>query len=158
MNKKRSQRIMIWFLPIVLIGGMFWPAIGCLVIAMMAFFLMLSFFQARFWCWNLCPRGSFLDIVLSRVSLNRPVPKIFFKPWFRWSIFAAFGAFLCYRLIVAGSSWLAIGTVFVGMCLLTTFIAVILGVATKHRAWCVICPMGNLQEQIGKLGKKPPQK
>ena len=154
MEKRRVQWIMVWFLPVIVIGGIFWPAMGYLVIAMMAFFLVLSFFQARYWCWNLCPRGSFLDIILAKVSLKRPVPKVFFRPWFRWTVFAALVTFLCYRLVSAGASWLAIGAVFVGMCTLTTVIAVVLGVATKHRSWCVICPMGNLQEQIGKLGKK----
>jgi polyferredoxin len=49
-----------------------------------------------------------------------------------------------------------IGSVFVLMCLLTTIISIILGIRTKHRGWCTICPMGTLQEKIGKI--HPPQR
>ena len=152
--KKTTQYFMLWFLPLIVIGGIFVPALGYLVIGMMVFFLVLSYFKQRFWCWHLCPRGSFLDVALSRVSLNRPLPRLLTRPWFRWLVFAGLMAFLSWRLILAGASVPAVGSVFVGMCILTTVIAVVLGILTKHRAWCMICPMGNLQEQIGKLGKK----
>jgi polyferredoxin len=48
---------------------------------------------------------------------------------------------------------LAIGSVFVGMCILTTTISIILGIFTKHRGWCAVCPMGTLQEKIYKIRK-----
>jgi len=34
----------------------------------------LALFKFRFWCWNLCPRGAFFEIVLSRICLGRAVP------------------------------------------------------------------------------------
>ena len=144
---------MIWLLPIIVIGGLFYPVLGYLVVAMMAFFLTLSFFKGRYWCWNLCPRGAFLDIVLSKMSLKRPLPKIFTKKWFRWSVFGLLILFLISRLSQTGGDPIAIGAVFVGMCLLTTIISIILGIATRHRGWCAICPMGLMQENIGKIGK-----
>ena len=140
---------MIWFLPVIVIGGLFYPMLGYLVVAMMAFFLTLSFFKGRYWCWHLCPRGAFLDIALSKVSLKKPIPKLFIKQWFRWLIFVLFMIFLIFRIIQAGGNAIAIGAVFVLMCLLTTIISIILGIATKHRGWCAICPMGTLQEKIG---------
>ena len=145
---------MVWLLPIIVIGGLFEPLLGYLVVAMMVFFIILSFFKGRFWCWNLCPRGAFLDIVLSKVSRKKPLPKFFTKEWFRWSIFALFISFLVYRIIQAGGSLIAIGTVFVLMCILTTIISIVLGIQTKHRGWCLICPMGTLQEKIGQVRKK----
>lgn len=146
---------MIWFLPLIVIGGLFVPLLGYLVVAMMAFFLTMAFFRGRYWCWNLCPRGAFLDIVLSKISLNRPVPKVFPKQWFRWLVFVLFMCYLTFRIVQTGGSFIAIGAVFVGMCVLTTVISIILGITTKHRSWCAICPMGKLQEQIFKLsGKK----
>ncbi|MBU2541786.1 MAG: 4Fe-4S binding protein [Candidatus Omnitrophica bacterium] len=147
---KKSQWIMMWFLPLIVIGGLFVPILGYLVVAMMVFFLTLSFFKGRYWCWNLCPRGAFLDIVLSKISLKRPLPKIFLKQWFRYSLFILFMSFLIFRLIRAGQNPILIGSVFVLMCLLTTVIAIILGIITRHRGWCAICPMGFLQERIGK--------
>ncbi len=144
---------MVWLLPLVVIGGLFNPALGYLVVAMMGFFITLSFFKGRYWCWHLCPRGAFLDIILSKFSRNRRVPGLFSKQWFRWVIFALFVSFLIYRIIRSGGSFLAIGSVFVLMCITTTVISIILGVATKHRGWCAICPMGTLQEKIGKISR-----
>lgn len=151
---KKSQLIMIWFLPLIVIGGLFVPLLGYLVVGMMAFFLGLSFFMGRFWCWNLCPRGAFLDIVISRLSPNKPVPRIFALRHFRLLIFVLFMVFIIFRIIRTGGNPILIGSVFVGACLLTTVIAIILGVLTRHRGWCAICPMGFLQEKIHGLSKK----
>jgi ferredoxin-type protein NapH len=151
---KKTQVIMIWFLPLIVIGGLFYPFLGYLVVAMMGIFLTLAFFKGRYWCWNLCPRGAFLDIVLSKASLNKPVPGSFTRQWLRWLVFFIFMSFLIFRIIRAGGNLIAIGSVFVVMCILTTIISVILGVSTKHRAWCMICPMGTLQEKIGKISSK----
>lgn len=151
---KKTQLIMIWFLPLIVIGGLFYPLLGYLVVAMMAVFLSLAFFRGRYWCWNLCPRGAFLDIILSKASANKSIPTIFAKQWFRWLIFFAFMIFLILRIISAGGNLIAIGAVFVGMCVLTTIISIILGIATKHRSWCAICPMGTLQDRIGRISHK----
>jgi polyferredoxin len=151
---KKTQKIMIWFLPFIVIGGLFYPLLGYLVVAMMAVFLTLSFFKGRYWCWNLCPRGAFLDIVMSKASLNKPLPKIFLKQWFRWLIFVLLMSFLIFRIVYAGGNLIAVGSVFVVMCILTTIISIILGVLTKHRGWCMICPMGMLQEKINKMSHK----
>lgn len=154
MKYKKTQIIMVWFLPLIVIGGLFNPMLGYLVLGMMVFFLTLSFFKGRYWCWNLCPRGAFLDILLSRISRNRPIPGIFTKYWFRWSIFAAFLGFLILRIIRTGGNITAIGGVFVLMCIITTIVSIALGVSTKHRSWCMICPMGTLQDKIGRLNKR----
>ena len=149
MRYKKTQVIMIWLLPLIVIGGLFFPILGYLVIGMMIFLLALSFFKSRYWCWNLCPRGAFLDIVISKMSRNKPVPKIFTKPWFRWAIVVSFVIFLVFRIKTTGGSLLLIGAVFVSMCLITTLISIIIGALTKNRGWCIICPMGTLQSYIG---------
>lgn len=141
---------MVWLLPLIVIGGLFYPLLGYLVVAMMAALLMISLFKGRYWCWNLCPRGAFLDIVMSKVSMNKTIPKAFAKDWFRWLVFLLFMGFLIFRIIRTGGNLIAIGGVFVGMCILTTVIAIVLGFITKHRGWCAICPMGTLQEKIKK--------
>jgi polyferredoxin len=151
---KNTQKIMIWFLPIIVIGGLFYAVLGYIVVGMMAFFLTLAFFKSRYWCWNLCPRGAFLDSIVAKVSLQRPVPKIFSNQRLRWSVFVLFIAFLIYRIASTGGNLLAVGAVFVSMCLLTTVISIILGVFTRQRGWCAICPMGTLQERIGRLRKR----
>jgi polyferredoxin len=49
---------------------------------------------------------------------------------------------------------LIIGAIFVGICLITTIISIILAVFTKYRSWCAVCPMGFLQEKIGRIKGK----
>ncbi len=141
---------MVWFLPLIVIGGLFNAWLGYLVVTMIAFFLTLAIFKGRYWCWNLCPRGAFLDIVMSNLSAHRPLPKIFVRQGFRWLILVLFMGFVIFRIIRTGGNLLMIGAVFVGMCILTTIISIILGVFTKPRGWCAICPMGFLQEKIGR--------
>ena len=145
---------MFWFLPLIIIGGLFIPLLGYLVVAMMALLLTLAYFKGRFWCWYLCPRGAFLDIALSKLSRKRSTPELFTKQWFRWSVFVLFIGFLILRIMRTGGNLIAVGSVFVAVCLLTTVIAVILGLPTKHRAWCLICPMGTLQEKVNKISQK----
>ena len=155
---KNSQKIMVWFLPLIVIGGLFYPLLGYLVVAMMVFLLILSFFKGRYWCRNLCPRGAFLDIVVSKVGIKRPIPKLFTKQWFRWLIFALFMSFLIFRIVRAGGNYIAIGLVFVVMCATTTVIAIVIGAITKHRGWCMICPMGILQEKVHKINHSKTKK
>lgn len=147
------QSIMLWFLPIIVIGGLFLPILGYLVFLMMLFFLTLSYFKGRFWCSHLCPRGAFLDLVLSKFSLQNKLPKIFFNNKFKWFIFVIFMAFFILQFVLSQKNLFAIGFVFVRMCLITTIIAIILGIPFKERSWCVICPMGLLQGKIGSLRK-----
>lgn len=152
MKPQTVKFIMMWFLPLIVIGGLFVPLLGYLVVGMMAFFLTLSLFRGRYWCWHLCPRGAFLDIVMPRFSLKRAVPKIFTRQAFRWTIFAVLMSFIVFRLLRTGGNLIAIGGVFVGVCILTTAVAIVLAIFTRQRGWCMICPMGLLQEALGKAG------
>jgi len=81
------------------------------------------------------------------------LPKVFVKAWFRWLVLVLLMGFLALRIIRSGGNLIIIGAVFAGVCLLTTIISVIIGVAAKHRGWCVICPMGFLQEKISGIRK-----
>ncbi len=145
---------MVWLLPVMIIGGLFFPLLGYLVSASMGALLTLSFFKGRFWCAFLCPRGSFLDIVLSKFSLKRKIPRIFSNNIFRWFVFVIFMGFFVFRILTAEKTLYAIGFVFVQMCLLTTIIASIAGIFTSERCWCVFCPMGTLQSVIAARMKK----
>jgi polyferredoxin len=147
-KKKITQLIMVWFLPLIIIGGFFVPVLGYLVFFMMVFFLTLSYFKDRFWCAYLCPRGAFLDLVLSKFTLKRKIPKIFLRPKIKWIFFIFFIAFFIWQLVITPKDLYAIGFVFVRMCLITTIIAILLGIPLRERAWCVICPMGTLQAKI----------
>lgn len=143
---------MIWLLPLIVIGGLFYPVLGYMVIAMMVFLLSLSFFKKRYWCWNLCPRGAFLDLIIGPLSRNKKIPGVFFKRKFRLVVLIVLMASLLVRVSLA-SGPAAVGLIFVTMCLVSTIIASVLGLFFSKRAWCAACPMGFLQEEIHNLNK-----
>lgn len=64
-------------------------------------------------------------------------------------VFCGFYGFFILQLIISPKNPVAIGFVFVRMCIFTTIIAVILGIPLRERAWCAIYPMGTLQAKIG---------
>ena len=91
---------------------------------------------------------------MSRLSLNKPFPIFFAKNWFRLAVFILLMGFMLLRIIRSGGNLVIIGAIFVGICLITTIISIILAVFTRHRGWCAICPMGFLQEKIGRIKGK----
>ena len=153
-SKKTSQLIMVWLLPVILFAGLFWPVLGYIVFFMMVFFLALSYFRGRFWCSRLCPRGAFLDLVLSRVSLKKGIPSFMASSAFRWTVFGLFMAFFIFQFVFSEKNLAAVGFVFVRMCLVTTLISVVLGIPGNQRTWCIMCPMGTLQSAIHSLNKE----
>ena len=158
MKDTNIKPVMVWLLPIIIIGGLFFPVLGYLVFLMMVFFSILSYFKGRFWCAHLCPRGSFLDLVLSKVSREERIPKFFLNPAVKWAVFGIVIAVFILQLIATEKTVAAIGFVFVRMCLVTTLIAIVVGIPTKARAWCAICPMGLLQAKIGTLKRRDSEK
>jgi len=152
--RKPMRWVMIWLLPIIVIGGFLYPLLGYLVVAMVGVMLPLSYFHKRYWCTHLCPRGSLLDLALARLARGRRVPRLFTNRKFRWGVFFAFMALLTVCIVRSGGMLLGVGSVFVTMCLITTAISVILGIQTRRRAWCAICPMGTLQEKIWALSHR----
>jgi polyferredoxin len=151
MKKKNPQYIMVWLLPIILIGGVFFKILGYLVFLMMLFFLALSYFRGRLWCSRFCPRGAFLDLFLKRFSFRKKLPKIFFNHKFKGLFFTLFMVFFMFQLIISPKDIYSIGFVFIRMCIITTIISVLLGIPLIERAWCAICPMGMLQNKINSL-------
>ncbi|MCF7908479.1 MAG: 4Fe-4S binding protein [Candidatus Omnitrophica bacterium] len=151
---KLSQLIMVWFLPLIIVGGLFFPLLGYLVLLMMIFLLSLSYFKGRFWCSHLCPRGAFLDLALSRVSRKAQLPRIFASQKFRWGVFAIFMIFFASQLFVVERNVYSLGFVFVRMCLVTTLIAIFIGIPFQARTWCAVCPMGTLQTKIRLLNRR----
>ena len=63
---------------IVAIGGLWFPKLGLLVLAIMAALMITAFFDGRFWCGNVCPHGSLFDRVIQPISRNGKIP-VFFK-------------------------------------------------------------------------------
>ncbi len=108
-----------------------------------------SFFRGRYVCGNLCPRGSFLDRILAKVSPGKHIPDFFRGMPFRILIMVLLMGFMFFRGAADPTNVYHWGSVFWMMCLVTTGIAVILGTAIHQRSWCSFCPIGTMQNMIG---------
>lgn len=142
----------------IAIGGLFYPILGMAVLFFMIVLMITSYYNGRYWCGNLCPRGNFTDNVVKRFSRNMKMPDLFWKNWFRNGFFIFFMGMFFIRMYIAFSStgnvFLKMGYMFVNLCLITAGIALVLGVIYAPRSWCAFCPMGTMQNYIHKLNPK----
>jgi polyferredoxin len=130
--------------------GLISPALGIAAIICMLAPVLIAFARGRMWCGNFCPRGSFCDNLLVKISWKKEIPQVFRSLWLRiLFLILLMGAFAI-QLIFAWGSIAAVGMVFVRMILITTGIAVILGIIFSQRVWCLICPMGTMAHLVTK--------
>ncbi|MFH2028974.1 MAG: 4Fe-4S binding protein [Nanoarchaeota archaeon] len=139
---------------IVSIGGIFYPKLGYFLLLVFAALLIISPFKGRWFCGNLCPRGSFHDFWIKGFSKDNKIPKFFKSLWIRLPILALMMGFMAFRIIQTQGTIDKIGMVFVTMCIVTTSISFLLGIFISPRAWCTFCPMGTIQKLLGK-NKQP---
>ncbi|MGA1868235.1 MAG: 4Fe-4S binding protein [bacterium] len=153
-NEKVQRRLIQWItipvLPVVIIGGYFWPYLGFIVGGLIIFFILLSIFKGRLYCGWFCPMGSFYERILSAISLKKDIPALFKKTWFRWIMFMLLICFFVSRLVWAGVDPLKTGIVLSRMWIIAMSGAIIIGIIFKPRSWCRFCPMGTVQGMIGK--------
>ena len=145
-----SQYLMALLLPLVIVGGYFWPELGFTVLVLITIFLMLAGRRGRFYCGWLCPMGAFHERFLAMISLKRPILPVFKSCWFRWLLFTLMMGLMLTRLFMSWGDGIAIAGVFRMMWVLSTSLAVGLGIYFKPRIWCTVCPMGSLQGVVSK--------
>ena len=132
------------------IAGLWYPKLGYFVPIIFLTLMIISPFKGRWFCGNLCPRGSFNDFWLGKITLNKKIPKFFGRIWLRIIIFILLFSFIITRLIFTKGLINKIGMVFIIMCIITTSIAILFGIFISPRAWCTFCPMGSIQRLFGK--------
>lgn len=147
-NRKYWQIALAPLVPLVVIGGYFWPYLGYIAIAMLVFMIILALFRGRYYCGWFCAMGAFFERVLSVVSRKRNMLPLFKESWFKWLVFALMMGLLTSRLTLAGGDPRKIGAAFVMMWSISTGMAMALGLVWKPRSWCSICPMALFQGLI----------
>lgn len=135
---------------VVAIGGLWYPKLGYFMIVIMLTLMIVSPFMGRWFCGNLCPRGSFNDFLLSKISRHKRIPKVFRSMWVRIPVFVALMGLMLFRVLRTEGVVDRIGMVFVSICLITTLIAILFGIVFAPRAWCTYCPMGTVQMFLGR--------
>ena len=135
---------------LVSVGGIWYPKLGYVVALVFLSILAISPFRGRWFCGNLCPRGSFNDFWIGRISRNAPIPRIFRSMLLRVPVFIGLMGFMISRILATQGMVDKVGMVFVTMCILTTSVSILFGLALSPRAWCTFCPMGTLQRRLGR--------
>jgi polyferredoxin len=155
-KKKRSRlQAYTWFgLPLVIIGGWFYPKLGYFLLACMFGALGIAFYKGRAWCDWMCPRGSFYDLFLQKISAKKNIPPFFRMKGVRILVLAMMLSVLGAQIYFAWPDIDGIGLAMVKLLTVTTIIGVVLGALYQQRVWCHICPMGTLGNYIAE-GKKP---
>lgn len=152
--KNKIQQYMFWLLLVFLGVGVFYPAIGVIALICMLAPVLVSFYKGRFWCGNFCPRGSFYDHVLSKVSPQKPIPSIFRSNALRIFMVLFIMIVFTVQMYAAWGDLTAMGAVLVRLILITTIVGIVLGLFYHQRTWCSFCPMGTLASWISTI-KKP---
>lgn len=115
--------------------------------------IIVSVFKGRFWCGNLCPRGSFYDNVVSKFSNNKKVPK-----FLKSNLFRAFMVIFMMSMFTVGiyKNWgdlYGIGMVFYRIIVVTTIVGIVLSLFYNQRTWCHFCPMGTIASVVARFRK-----
>jgi ferredoxin-type protein NapH len=143
--RKTVQLLLAPLVPLVIIGGIFYPYLGYVALAMMILMLVLAVFRGRYYCGWICAMGAFHERILARISFKRESPPLFKKSWFRWLFFTGLMGLMMTRLIMSGGDPERVGAVFVMMWTVATTIAIAFGLYYKPRSWCNFCPMATMQ-------------
>jgi len=134
---------------LVLALGWKFPILGYIVVAAMLGGLISGPIAGRWFCGNMCPRGGFLERVISTYSPGKTMPAWAKSAKVRVGVIL----FLFAMVGINGSrdpgNWLHWGRVFWTICLVTTTAGVIMAYFWNARAWCAVCPMGTIQNWTG---------
>ena len=155
--KKRRQKLQssTWYgLPLVAVGGWFYPQLGYLLIGCMAGAAGIAAFRGRAWCDWMCPRGSFYDLFLDGVSRKNRVPSLFRAASTRVAMICILFTILGVQIYFAWPGVSGIGLAFVIVLSITTSLGIVLGMGIHPRTWCHICPMGTIAQWLSE-GKQP---
>lgn len=154
-RKRARLQAYTWFgLPLVVIAGWFYPILGYFLLVCMLGAIAVALYKGRAWCDWMCPRGSFYDLFLEKISLKKEIPSFFKKKGVRiFMIFFLIGI-LGYQIYLAWGDIDGMGLAMVKLLTITTLVGIILGIIYHYRIWCHICPMGTIANYLSE-GKKP---
>jgi polyferredoxin len=148
---RRLKQVILGTAFLVLLGaGWLYPLIGYFIPVCMLLGIGLAAFKGRNWCDWLCPRGSFEDSLLARISPQRRIPRVFRTLPLRLGVMAFLMGMLTYQIIRLWPDPWAIGGFFVLLLSITTAVGVGLGLIFQQRTWCYVCPIGTMSNWVGK--------
>lgn len=148
-GRRAKQGVMTVVFFVVLFGGWFVPLLGYFIPACMVLGIGIALFKGRKWCDWYCPRGSFLDSLVKKISPGREIPAVLRGRPVRISILVFLMTFLTFQIVQRWPDVFSIGKFFVILLTVTTAAGVILAVLFHQRTWCYLCPIGTMQNWVG---------
>lgn len=154
-SRRANLQAFTWLgLPLVAIGGWFYPLLGFLLFGCMLGAVGVAFFRGRNWCDWMCPRGAFFDLTLSGISRKITIPSIFKHGTIRALMIVLIFTVIGFQFYLAWGDARAMGLALVRVLTVTTVVGLLLGWWIHPRTWCHICPMGTVAHWIAQ-GKQP---
>jgi len=152
LQSKRAVRQLIMAVGffVVVVGGWFYPILGYAMPMCMLIGIGIGLFRGRKWCDWYCPRGSFFDSWLGRVSPQKKIPGFFRRSSVRIGVFLFLMVMMVIQLVRRWPDPAAIGKFFVIMLTITSVVGVILGLVFHQRVWCLLCPVGSAANWVGR--------
>lgn len=168
MQPLRTRRVLdvfaLLFVLAVAAGGWFFPVAGLALALLMTTAVALSLLarfgaaRKRAFCNGVCPRGRALGFALKPFARGAPLPRSFTDLSLRrglcgFMMFCVIGSLIRALPGLEGYPALAAaGRIFWGLCVISLAGGLVLGLLFRPRAWCVVCPMGTLQDTIAGTG------
>ena len=152
-RRTKFQKYTFMALPVVIISGWLYPAIGFLLFECMLGAVGFALFQGRSWCNWMCPRGAFYDLVVGKMSRNVQIPNFFHKKSVRIFMVGLIMSVIGVQFYLDWGNINSMGLVLVRLLTITTLAGIILGIIFHPRTWCHICPMGTIANWLSE-GKK----
>jgi len=152
LKKKRRylQLSTVLGLPLVAIGGWFYPVLGFLLLGCMIAGVGIAFYRGRAWCDWMCPRGSFFDLLFSSVSPQKRIPSFLRGKIFRSFMLGMIFLVLGTQLYLAWGRFDQMGLAMVRVLTATTIAGIMLALFYHPRTWCHICPVGTLGNWVSR--------
>lgn len=149
-RRRLKQMIAGAIFPAVLGAGWVYPLVGYFIPLCMLLGISMAAFRGRSWCNWLCPRGSFEDAWLAKISRGRRIPAVLRGTPVRLGSMAMLMGMLTWQINRHWPDPWAIGGSFVLLLSVTTTVAMMLGLIWQQRAWCYLCPIGTMANWVGK--------
>lgn len=152
--RRVKQLIMSVVFLLILIGIYIDPLFGFALPACMIAGIGTGYFYGRKWCDWACPRGSFYEECLVRVSQKKPIPKILTSEPFKIAVLIVMFSIFGYFTYIYLRYPLSLGRAYGLLLTITSLIGISLGLYFRPRIWCAFCPVGSIAGWLGAARKK----
>lgn len=110
--------------------------------------------KGKIHCKSHCPRGSFLQNILNKISLRGSMPKFMLNNKFRNTVLILMGIMLTVSMIHSEGELKKIAFALFRLMGISFIVGIVMGVFYKPKSWCAVCPMGHATGLITKIKNK----